>query len=181
MPLTQTNDGTRIAYETRGSGNLKMILLHGWGGSSSYWCDLVSHLNLQGLQVIAPSYRGHGDSGALVFSLCLFLLVRDGALLVMAAANGFFSGGQFAWVTIYLPELFPTRVRGSAISLVCNSSRIVAGLGPLVTGWLISFFGGIGSAAAMISLIYVVGLVVIPSLGRRPRGSPCQRRNHSRS
>lgn len=49
--------------------------------------------------------------GALVLSLCLFLLIRDRALLVMAAANGFFSGSQFAWVTIYLPELFPTRVR----------------------------------------------------------------------
>src|SRR6266849_7349280 len=72
--------------------------------------------------------------GALVLSLCFFLLVRDGGLLVMAAANGFFSGGQFAWVTIYLPELFPTRVRGSAISLVCNSSRIVAGLGPILAG-----------------------------------------------
>jgi MFS family permease len=110
--------------------------------------------------------------GALVLSLCLFLLVRDRALLVMAAANGFFSGGQFAWVTIYLPELFPTRVRGSAISLVCNSSRIVAGLGPLVTGLLVSFFGGIGTAAAMISLVYVVGLVVTPFAGPETKGKP---------
>jgi MFS family permease len=88
----------------------------------------------------------------------------------MAAANGFFSGGQFAWVTIYLPELFPTRVRGSAISLVCNSSRIVAGLGPLLTGWLVSFFGGIGTAAAMVSLVYVVGLVVTPFAGPETKG-----------
>ena len=50
--------------------------------------------------------------GALLVSLCLFLLVRDGdTLLVMSEANGFFSSGQFAWMTIYLPELFPTRVR----------------------------------------------------------------------
>lgn len=110
--------------------------------------------------------------GALVLSLCFFLLVRDGALLVMAAANGFFSGGQFAWVTIYLPELFPTRVRGSAISLVCNSSRIVAGLGPLLAGWLISFFGSVGGAAAMMSLIYVVGLIVTPFAGPETKGKP---------
>jgi MFS family permease len=110
--------------------------------------------------------------GALVFSLCLFLLIRDRALAVMVVANGFFSGGQFAWVTVYLPELFPTRVRGSAISLVCNSSRIVAGLGPLLTGWLVSFFGGIGTAAAMISLTYVVGLVVTPFAGPETKGKP---------
>ena len=68
--------------------------------------------------------------GALGFSLCFFLLVKDThALLVMAAANGFFTTGQFAWMTIYLSELFPTRVRGSAISLVYDSSRSIAALG----------------------------------------------------
>jgi non-heme chloroperoxidase len=46
-----------------GSGRMKVILLHGWDGSLSYWRELVSHLNLEGLQIIAPSYRGHGDSG----------------------------------------------------------------------------------------------------------------------
>jgi MFS family permease len=111
--------------------------------------------------------------GALVLSLCFFLLTNDRrALLIMAAANGFFSGGQFAWMTIYLPELFPTRVRGSAICLVCNSSRIVAGLGPLLAGWLISFFGGIGTAAATMSLIYIVGLIVTPFAGPETRGKP---------
>jgi len=109
---------------------------------------------------------------ALVLSLCLFLLVLDGTILVMAAANGFFSGGQFAWITIYLPELFPTRLRGSAISVVCNTSRIVSALGPLSAGWLVSFFGGIGPAAAMISLIYVVGLVVTPFAGPETKGQP---------
>jgi pimeloyl-ACP methyl ester carboxylesterase len=62
MPFTQADDGTRIAYESHGTGSLKVLLLHGWGGSSSYWRDLVSHLNLEGLHLIASSYRGHGDS-----------------------------------------------------------------------------------------------------------------------
>jgi len=111
--------------------------------------------------------------GALVLSLCFFLLISDSReLLVMAAANGFFSGGQFAWMTIYLPELFPTRVRGSAICLVCNSSRSVAALGPLLAGWLISFFGGIETAAATMSLIYVVGLIVTPFAGPETKGQP---------
>ena len=108
--------------------------------------------------------------GALVLSLCLFLLVSGRALFVMTAASGFFSGGQFAWVTVYLPELFPTRVRGSAICLVSNTSRIVAALGPLFAGWLVSSFGGIGPAAAMISLVYIVGLVVTPFAGPETKG-----------
>ena len=59
MPFAQTDDAVRLPYESHGSGGIKVILLYGWGGSSSYWHDLISHLNLQGLQIIAPSYRGH--------------------------------------------------------------------------------------------------------------------------
>lgn len=111
--------------------------------------------------------------GALGLSLWFFLLVKDRrALLVMAAANGFFTTGQFAWMTIYLPELFPTRVRGSAISLVYDSSRSIAAFGPILAGWLISSFGGIGTAAATMSLVYVVGLVVTPFAGPETKGKP---------
>jgi len=111
--------------------------------------------------------------GALLLSLCLFLFVRDrNTLLVMAAANGFFSSGQFAWMTIYLPELFPTRVRGTAMSLVFDSSRSVSALGPLLAGRLVSSFGGIGTAAGVMSVIYVVGLIVTPFAGPETKGKP---------
>jgi MFS family permease len=111
--------------------------------------------------------------GALVFSLCFFLLVRDPTtVLVMASANGFFCAGQFAWMTVYLPELFPTRVRGTAMSLVFDSSRSLAGLGPLAAGWLISWFGGVGAAAAVMSLIYIVGLIITPFAGPETKGKP---------
>jgi MFS family permease len=110
--------------------------------------------------------------GALGLPWCFFLLVSDWyGLLGTAAANGFFIGGQFAWMTIYLPELFPTRVRGSAISVVFDSSRTVAALGPLLAGWLASSFGGIGTAAAMMSLIYIIGLIVTPFAGPETRGT----------
>ena len=111
--------------------------------------------------------------GALVASLCYFLFVRErNALLVMAGVNGFFSSGQFAWMTIYLPELFPTHVRGTAMSLVFDTSRSIAGLGPLLAGWLVTLFGGIGNAAAVMSLIYIVGLIVTPFVGVETKGNP---------
>jgi MFS family permease len=111
--------------------------------------------------------------GALVLSLCFFLVVRErNGLLITAAASGFFSSGQFAWMTIYLPEVFPTPVRGTAMSLVFDSSRSIAGLGPLLAGWLISYFGGIGKAATVMSLIYIVGLIVTPFAGPETKGKP---------
>ena len=111
--------------------------------------------------------------GALGLSLYFFLLVKDAhALLAMVAATGFFIAGQFAWMTTYLPELFPTRVRGSAISLVFDSSRCVAGLGPLLAGWLISSFRGIGTAVAIMLLLYLAGLAVTPFAGPETKANP---------
>jgi MFS family permease len=102
-----------------------------------------------------------------------FLLVRDPALFLLAVAlNGFFTTGQFSWMPIYLPELFPTAVRGSAISVVFNSARYLAAAGPLVAGAVITMFGGIGRAASMIALVYVVGLIVTPFAGPETKGKP---------
>jgi MFS family permease len=109
--------------------------------------------------------------GALVLSLSYFLFIRQRiALLIMAGANGFFASGQFAWMTIYLPELFPTRVRGTAMSLVFDTSRAIAGIAPLLAGWLVTVFGGIGTAAAVMSLIYIVGLLATPFAGLETKG-----------
>ena len=111
--------------------------------------------------------------GSLGLSLCFFLLIRNmPALIFMTAANGFFTTGQAAWMTIYLPELFPTHVRGSAMCLVFGGSRSIAAFGPIMAGAMISSLGGISTAAAMMSLIYAVGLVVTPFAGPETKGKP---------
>ena len=126
MPCAQTDDGTRIAYETHGSGSLKMILLHGWGGSSSYWRDMLSHLNLKGLQIIAPSYRGHGDSDKPAKGYTLDGFAKD----VLAVANnadaqrfvivGFSMSGKFAQ---YIAAVVPERVLGLVLIAPVPASK----------------------------------------------------------
>ena len=111
--------------------------------------------------------------GALALSLWFFLGVSNAPALRWAAAGtGFFASGQFSWMTIYLPELFPTEVRGSAISVVFDGSRSIAAAGPLLAGWLAASFGSIGTAAAAMSLIYLVGLAVAPFAGPETKGTP---------
>src|SRR5207245_796413 len=47
-------------------------------------------------------------AGAVVLVLVLFRAVQDPSVfLVVAAVNGFFTLGQFAWMPVYLPDLFP--------------------------------------------------------------------------
>jgi MFS family permease len=79
-------------------------------------------------------------------------------MLLAAAINGVFVIGQFTWLPAWLPELFPTRVRATAAGFVFNPPRLIAWLGPIISGWVIANLGGFGDAAVMIALIYIVGL-----------------------
>jgi MFS family permease len=102
---------------------------------------------------------------ALVLTPVLFLWVQDPALLlVVAAINAFFSLGQYTWMPVWLPELFPTRMRATGMAFVFNMPRFIAFLGPLLAGTLIVHFGGYGPAACIVALIYILGLCAVPFL-----------------
>ena len=88
----------------------------------------------------------------------LFLWTQDPTvLLVVAAVNAFFCQGLFSWMPTWLPELFPTHLRATAMAFAFNMPRFVAFLGPLLAGTLIVKFGGYGYSAMLISCIYVLG------------------------
>src|SRR4029453_12801917 len=99
---------------------------------------------------------------ALLLTPVLFLWTQDLSLLLLVAAiNGFFSLGQYSWMPVWLPELFPTRVRATGMAFAFNAPRFIAFLGPLLAGQLIVTFGGFGPAATTIATIYVVGFVAV--------------------
>jgi MFS family permease len=102
---------------------------------------------------------------ALVLTPVLFLWVQDPALLlVVAAINAFFSLGQYTWMPVWLPELFPTHIRATGMAFAFNMPRFIAFLGPLLAGTLIVHFGGYGPAACIVALIYILGLCAVPFL-----------------
>jgi MFS family permease len=109
---------------------------------------------------------------ALVLTPVLFLWTRDlSLLLVIAGINGFFSLGQYSWMPVWMPELFPTRIRATGIAFAFNAPRFIAFLGPLLAGWLIVSFGGYGRGATTIATIYVLGFVAalfLPETRGRP-------------
>jgi len=68
----------------------------------------------------------------------------------------------YGWFPLYLPELFPTRVRATGQGVSYNSGRILAAVGALTQGKLVSFYGGsYAKAGAVITLVYLFGLVLI--------------------
>jgi MFS family permease len=92
-------------------------------------------------------------------------------LLLVAGVNGFFTLGQYSWMPVWLPELFPTRVRATGVAFAFNTPRFVAFIGPLIAGTLIANFGGFGNAAVTISFIYVAGFLATLFLPET-RGKP---------
>jgi MFS family permease len=104
-------------------------------------------------------------AAALLMTPVLFLWTQDPVLLLVAAAvNAFFTLGQYSWMAVWLPELFPTRSRATGLAFTFNAPRFIAFLGPLYAGVLIVQFGGFSRAAMTIACIYVLGFVVVPFL-----------------
>ena len=82
---------------------------------------------------------------------------------------GLFSNGIFSGFPIYLPELYPTRVRATGAGFCFNAGRILAAAGPFLTGYLVLRLGTFARAASSIAVIYLLGLVVL-AFARETKG-----------
>ena len=104
-------------------------------------------------------------AASLFLTPLLYLWTHDlNMLLLVAAINGFFTLGQYSWMSVWLPELFPTRMRATGMAFTFNSPRFIAFLGPLFAGALIAQLGGVSNVAVTFSLIYILGFVLVPFL-----------------
>jgi len=83
------------------------------------------------------------------------------------------SGFYFGWLPLYLPEMFPTRVRSTGAGVTFNAGRILTGLGVLGAGYLgsLSYFSGdYGKIGRVTSLVFMTGMIFIWLLPRRKTG-----------
>jgi MFS family permease len=83
-------------------------------------------------------------------------------VLLLLPLLGFFNNGIFSGFPIYLPELYPTRLRATGSGFCFNAGRVLASAAPFVTGWLVTLLGSFNNAASTIALIYLLGLAVLP-------------------
>jgi MFS family permease len=69
--------------------------------------------------------------------------------------------GVFGSFTYYLPELFPTRLRGTGAGFCYNAGRVVAAAGPFLVGTIAA--RGTDSLASAMHLLFWIG--IFPLLG----------------
>ena len=85
----------------------------------------------------------------------------------MIPLMGFTQLALFGGYAIYLPELFPTRLRSTGTSFCYNVGRLVAASGPLTLGMLtnrvfVSQAEPMRYAGVTMCLVFLVGLAALP-------------------
>lgn len=121
--------------------------------------------------------------GAFVATNVYFQYFKSVDQLWMSGVMGFFQLALFAGFAIYLPELFPTRLRSTGTSFCYNVGRFLAATGPFTLGLLqqklgetaiaklpetadtaakaAAKLGAFREATSWVSLVFIFGLVVV--------------------
>jgi hypothetical protein len=131
--------------------------------------------------IIGPLVGGSIGRRPTYFGLCLLSLLSCGYLfraidsygpvfLVTMLFVGAFTASFYGWLPLYLPELFPTRIRATGQGLSFNFGRILAAGGALIQGDLVKDENYAG-AGSIVTLVYILGLVLI-WLAPETKGKP---------
>ena len=119
----------------------------------------------------------------IVTAVCAFLstvvafkfLTQPWHIFVLVPIMGFFQLALFAGFAIYLPELFPLRLRSTGKSFCYNVGRFIAASGPFTLGQLQFYLAqhatsteakmdAFRNAACSVAVIYLLALVALPFL-----------------
>lgn len=110
--------------------------------------------------------------GSMVAALILYLALPTYQpwYPVVLPIFGFFVFGVFSGFAVYLPELFPTQVRATAVGFTTGSARVITSFGPLVAGLLVSVFGSFNRVTAVMSCFALLSIIAM-ILGRETKGN----------
>jgi MFS family permease len=109
--------------------------------------------------------------GTLLVGLYLYLAVSTFAPYPwLLFFFGFFVFGVFSGHAVYLPELFPTHVRATAVSFCNGSGRIITSFGPLLAGLLVGVVN-LNHATAGMTCFALLSILAM-YLGRETKNDP---------
>ena len=115
--------------------------------------------------------------GTIVFGLILYLALPEYQPWYprILPIFGFFVFGVFSGYAVYLPELFPTHIRSTAVGFCTGSARVITSFGPLVAGLLVGAFGGSLNRVTAFMTCFAAVSIVAMLLGRETMGDPLPR------
>jgi MFS family permease len=160
-----------LARETAAAGGLvpaaTKALASSWINRANYWFNLGG---LIGTLLTIPAAKGMGRRKmfGIYYALSAVAVMTTFGLDIPAETRlfmYFFIGltvfGVFGSFTYYLPELFPTRLRGTGAGFCYNVGRIIAAGGPFLVGTIGA--RGANALSSALNVLFFVGFV--PLLG----------------
>src|SRR5689334_5671300 len=152
-----------ISTALKGAPQNVVDTVRGWGTAFQ---DVGSFLGMLTFTMVAAFLSRRL---AFLFALLLSMVVTMFVFKSLNSATdaywmlpmmGFAQLAVFAGYSIYFPELFPTRLRGTGVGFCYNTVRYLAAPAPTLMGYLASVMS-FRSAAVLMSTIYVVGMVAL--------------------
>ena len=71
-----------------------------------------------------------------------------------------FFGASQGVLSVYIPNLFPVDIRGTATGFCFNTGRVLTAIAVLSVGVLVSQLGGYSNSLFIFSLVFVIGLII---------------------
>jgi MFS family permease len=145
-----------------------LALVEGWKKIATNYFNLGGLIGTL-LTVPAAKYLGRKTMFGLYFAgsglaiLATFgLHLAPETRLVMYFLIGLTVFGVFGAFTYYLPELFPTRLRGTGAGFCYNVGRLIAAVGPILVGSIAA--QGANSLTSALRALFYVGFVPLAGL-----------------
>jgi MFS family permease len=113
-----------------------------------------------------PRRLGYFILCLLSFVVCQYVFVvkkdgpYDGWFLAAVVLMGACSAAFYGWLPLYLPELFPTRVRATGQGFCYNGGRVLAAVIVILFTFGINLRGNYPLAFSLICLIYLGGMAL---------------------
>jgi MFS family permease len=152
-----------ISTALKGAPQATIDSVRGWGTALQ---DVGAFLGMMTFTLVASLLNRR------VAFLGAFILCLGATMFVFNSLNsasdaywmlpmmGFAQLAVFAGYSIYFPELFPTRLRGTGVGFCYNTVRYLAAPAPTLLGYL-STVMSFRTAAMVMSLIYLVGMIAL--------------------
>jgi MFS transporter, SHS family, sialic acid transporter len=181
--------GGLARYTLLGAGLGAIALLGTWG--SVQWIPSWAHKLADKAPGVRETTQIMSALGSIVFTIAIALLADKlnrrrtyfamaalsllacavlfripmaygGGFLVWTFLVGGLTASFYGWLPLYLPELFPTRLRATGSGFAFNAGRLLAAAGTMGAGALLnSFHEDYAKMCSVISLVYVLGMVLI--------------------
>jgi MFS family permease len=111
---------------------------------------------------------GLRKSMLLCFSVCAimsFILFKTNAsfssiIYIEIIILALFFGASQGVLSVYIPDLFPVGIRGTATGFCFNTGRLVTATAVLFVGVLVTELGGYSNSLFIFSLVFVIGFIV---------------------